>query len=307
MTTEQLTAVVDTAAPVSLDTAPPAVETQPLGTESVAPAVETDSASTDEATETADPLAEFDDELLKGSPKVKALLDATEKSVTARSEESHRQQLEQARKAEAERATQEQYAQRLKEVDEVQTGSIVSQLASVIDEVAYGDPEARTRLQANMPKLREMAEVLNRTTATRLDRDNVDTLNSFLTSKYPDYRIPPDKVSAFDAALAKGDFATRRQIELDLAGDARLESERQTMRASLARELKADAEQQLANERTKAQEAAATTRGGPTTVAGRPAAARDFQTLRQVDEARVAGQITNADVRRFRAMGLPEF
>lgn len=303
-------ATSDTAVLVSPDTAAPVVETQPLGTESVTAPVETDSARADEATETVDPLADIDEELVKTSPKVKALLEATEKSVAARTEESHRQQLEQARKAESERAEQEAYARRVAEVDQVQQGAIVSTLYQVLDEVAYGDPEARARLQQNLPKLQEMAQALNRTTATRLDRENVDTLNAFLTQKFPDYRVPPEQVSAFDAALAKGDFASRRQIELDLAVQAGIESERSKMRTEIARELKAEAEKQLANERTKAQEQAATSRTTSTTVAGQPTSVGTYRTLQEVAAAHMAGELTNAQVRYYRSLPreqMPEF
>lgn len=306
MTTEQLTAASDTATLTSPDTAPVEIAASPIET-TPASLTETATASAPEPTATVDPLGDLEEEAVRRSPRIKALLEAHARDVTAGVEGKHKQELEATQKAADERAQSEQYQRRLAEVNEVQQGSIVNTLASVIDEVAYGDPEARQRLQANLPKLREMAETLNRTTATRLDREAVDTTNAYLTSQFPDYRIKPEQVSAYDAALARGDFKARRELEFQIVGDAAIEAEVGKRVDSRMREVRAEAEKQLENQRTRDAEATATTRGAPTTINGRPAASRQFQTLREVDAARVAGQITNADVRRFRAMGLPEF
>ena len=67
-------------------------------------------------------------------------------------------------------------------------------------------------------------------------------------------------------------------------------------------QLKADAEKQLANERTRAQEAAATNRAGPTNVSGRPAAVANFRSVHEAELAHVAGQIPNAEMVRIREL-----
>lgn len=306
MTTEQLTAASDTATLTSPDTAPVEIAASPIET-TPAPLTETATASAPEPTATVDPLGDLEEEAVRSSPRIKALLEAHARDVTAGVEGKHKQELEATQKAADERAQSEQYQRRLAEVNEVQQGSIVNTLASVIDEVAYGDPEARQRLQANLPKLREMAETLNRTTATRLDREAVDTTNAYLTSQFPDYRIKPEQVSAYDAALARGDFKARRELEFQIVGDAAIEAEVGKRVDSRMREVRAEAEKQLENQRTRDAEATATTRGGPTTINGRPAATKQYQSRQEIAADHAAGRLDNATARALYARVTNEF
>lgn len=302
-----------TAVLASPDTAPSVEETPPavLGeTEIVSAAPGTETGSANETTETEDPLATFDEATLKASPRLKALLEATTKDVEARKEESFRQKSEAQQKVAEEKATRDAYAAQLAQVDAEDRGAVLQTLYETFDSIIDPDmdPDARERLTAKIPTLQAMAQTIQQTTRTRIDRQYVNELNAVLQADFPNYRVPPDDVSKFDSALARGEFKERFRMIAKIIQDATKEREIPSLREGLVKELKA--EQETEQKLDKDRQAEASSNVKPTTVSGRPAAIGNYRNLNEVAAAHVRGELTNTQVLAYRAMTrsqMPEF
>lgn len=296
-----------------IETAP--VESQVTATEAEAPpaqliaAVEAPPEPLETETESApaeteievDPLAEFDADKVRALPSVKAILDATTKDVEARQAESYRQKTL-AAEAEAERkANAAAYARQQEELAAVDNGSALDALYKALDATIDRsvDPDARDRLQAQLPALGEMAKSLTRTTQARIDRTYVDATNEYLTAQYPEYRIAPEIVAKFDAALARNDFKARHSILLDIVKDAAVSAAAPKLRADAIRDVKAEAEKTLKLQQQQSSERAATAQAGPTSVAGRPAAVGNYRDRLEVARAHMDGHLTNAQAKAY--------
>ena len=278
----------------------------------IAPSVDgTEPARPEAETETADPLAGFDEDTLKANPRVKALLEATEKSVDARKEESFRQRIEREQATAKARADEEAYQRGLQELDAVEKGSIVQSLRGAFDRAMgpYVDDESRARLQAELPALGQVAEQLQRANQLRSDRLYVDAANAMLTSEFPDYAIPPELVNKFDQALHRGDFRGRITALSEIIRDATVKTVVPKERASIARELKAQAEAELKLTQQRAAERAASDGARPTNVAGRGTNGTNVSYASKVEASRLFlnGQIDIDEMRRARMNpALPE-
>jgi hypothetical protein len=301
------TATIESQA-TALEAEAPPVEPQLIAATDEAPLtpVETETASAPEETETVDPLAEYDPDKVRALPSVKAILDAATKDVEARQAESYRQKA-QAAEAEAERkANAAAYARQMEELAAVDNGAAVDALYRALDAtIDRGvDPDARERLQAQLPALGEMAKTLTRTTQARIDRTYVDATNQYLSEQYPEYRIAPETVAKFDQALARNDFKGRHAILLDIVKDAAVAAAAPKLRADAIRDMKAEAEKTLKLQKQQADERAASANAGPTAVAGRPAAVGTYRTRLEVATAHANNLITNDQARAYYA--LPE-
>ncbi len=303
----------DTAEAPSLDTAPTeptTPETQlGAGTEATTePTLGTETASTEGETETVDPLAEYDAAKVRELPSVKALLEATTRDVEARQAESYRQKAQAAEEAASRKANAEAYQRNQAEVQAVDQGSAMSALYQALEATVNKsiDPDARERLNAEIPKLREMAQTLTRSTQTRLDNAALVATNEYLRDNFEDYRIAPEVVAKFDAALTRGDFKARHAILLDIVKEAAVAAATPKVKADAVRELKAEAEKTLALQKQQASEKASTANGRPTAVAGRPAMVGNYRTRLEVATAHVAGQLSNEQARAYYSLPLSQ-
>lgn len=240
-----------------------------------------------ETTETADPLADIDDEIIKQSPKVRAAIEAAEKSLEARKEESFRQRQEKAAADAKAQADAEAYQRNLLEAQEVERGSIQQALEkALVDSVDLDiDPQAVQRLKAQLPVLNAAAQQLTRATQMRNDRQYVDAANGLLQSKYPDYRIPQELVQRFDAALHKGDFTARMTVLGEIIEDAAVTQRIPKERESIAKQVRAEAQANARLEAQRQAEASANSGTRPTSVSGRGASSRSYQTKSQITQA----------------------
>ena len=295
-----------TATPISEDTAAPEIETTPTETTPIPEVTET--ATADGQTETVDAPSEDEEPLSR--ERVNAMIEAAKRDTAAGIEGRHKQEVAAAQAAAEAKAAEAAYKQRLSEAAEVDNGAAVNALYDALNNVidVEIDPTAIQRLQAQLPALGQMAQQLTRSTQTRIDRTYVDATNEYLTQNYPDYRIVPDVVSKFDAALVKGDFKARHGILLDIVKDAAITAATPQIRRTAAADLKKEADAALALQRQQSAERAANQNGGPTAVAGRPAnVGGNYTTRREIDAAHVAGQITNAQRRELYSRVTAEF
>lgn len=308
--------MVSAASTENLDTAETG-DTSPTPQVPVVNEVNVDSVSTEiagilDATETVDPLADFDDERIKVLPSVKALLEATTKNVEARQAESYRQRTLVAEAEFRRQADIASYERNKQELDQIDNGSAVQALYGVLNSVIDRDldPDAQQRLQQQLPYLAEMAESLQRSTRTRNDREQLESTNAYLMQRYPQYRIPPEAVTHFDSALARGDFQSRQSILLSIVADAAVSAAAPKLRAEAIKEIKAEAEKTLKLQKQQSSERTAEANDRPTPVNGRPANIGTYKTLAEVAVAHTQGLLTNAQVRAYRAMSrtqMPEY
>lgn len=293
------------------------VDTPPTPQDSVvnevsANSVSTETASVLDATEIVDPLVDFDASRIKDIPSVKALLEATTKNVEARQAESYRQRTLAVETESRRQADVAAYERQQQELDQIDHGAAVDALYGVLNSVIDEDldPDARQRLQQQLPYLGEMAEVLQRSTRTRNDQEQLEIANAYLMQRYPQYRIPPEAVTRFDAALARGDFQARQSILLSIVADAAVLAAAPKVRAEAIKEIKAEAEKTLKLYKQQSSERAAGANDRPTPVNGRPANIGNYRTLAEVAVAHTQGLLTNAQVRAYRAMPrtqMPEY
>ena len=300
----QDTAVYDDAPPEpQLGAANPEVSAEPVATET---------ASAFDETEIVDPLADFDINSVKNLPSVKALLEATTKDVEARQAESYRQKALTAETEARRQADIAAYQRNQQELTEIDNGSAVNALYGVLNSVIDHDmdPDARQRLQSQLPILGQMAQQLQRSTQTRNDQQQMVSTNEYLMDQFPDYRIAPEVVAKFDSALTRGDFKARQAILLDIVRDAAVAAATPRLRAEAIKEVKAEAEKTLKLQQQQASERTSEANGRPTPVNGRPANIGTYRTLAEVAVAHMNGQLTNAQVRAYRAMPrdqMPEY
>jgi hypothetical protein len=296
----------------SYDDAPPEPQ---LGAddpeESVEP-VATETASALDETEIVDPLADFDLSRVKSLPSVRALLEATTKDVEARQAESYRQKALTAETEARRQADLAAYQRNQQELTDIDNGSAVNALYGVLNSVIDHDmdPDAIQRLQSQLPILGQMAQQLQRSTQTRTDQQQMAGTNEYLMDKFPDYRIAPDVVSKFDAALTRGDYKARQAILLDIVSAAAVAAAAPKLRAEAIKEVKAEAEKTLKLQQQQSSERTSEANGRPTPVNGRPANIGTYRTLAEVALAHMNGQLTNAQVRVYRAMPrdkMPEY
>lgn len=306
------------AAPVeSLDTAayddaPPEPQLGAADPEESAEPVATETASAFDETEIVDPLADFDVASVKNLPSVKALLEATTKDVEARQAESYRQKALTAETEARRQADLAAYQRNQQELTEIDNGSAVNALYGVLNSVIDHemDPDAVQRLQAQLPTLGQMAQQLQRSTQTRTDQQQMVGTNEYLMDRFPDYRIAPDVVAKFDSALTRGDHKARQSILLDIVSDAAVAAATPKLRAEAIKEVKAEAEKTLKLQQQQSSERTSEANGRPTPVNGRPANIGTYRTLAEVAVAHMNGQLTNAQVRAYRAMPrdqMPEY
>ena len=307
------------AAPLGQDTAP-APEVAPLDglladlvTESAASTDGTETATLEGQTDSPDLLADYDDEVIKSSPRAKAIRDAeiadAVKSAEARQAESFRQRQENAEREAKATAEADAYSRNLAELDQVERGAISQTLYGIGAKLAQAPTveAANELLQAEWPTLQGMAQTVQRTANLRHDRLYLDATNSYLADQFPNYAIPPELVGRFDAALHAGDYAGRQRVLAEIIRDAVVKDVVPKERSKIAADLKreAEAELKLTRDRQAEQQAAGT--GRPTAVSGRaPAAGRQFSTRLEVAQAHSQGELTNTEARSWYARGLPE-
>lgn len=307
------------AATLGQDTAP-LTETAPLEglladltTESAATADGTETATLGGATDSPDLLADFDEEIIKSSPRYKALKDAeiaaAVTSAEARQAESFRQRQETAEREAKANADAAAYSRNQAELDAVEQGSIAQTLYGLGAKLAQTATveEANALLQAEWPTLQGMAATVQRTANLRHDRLYLDATNAYLADQFPTYAIPPELVGRFDAALRAGDYGGRQKVLAEIIRDAVVKTEVPRERTKIAADLKKEAEAELKLTRDRAAEQTATGAARPTAVNGRaPAAGRQFTTRLEVAVAHSQGELTNAEARSWYARGLPE-
>lgn len=308
MTTEQLPAVSDTASLLGQDTAPVIEETLPIETAQPL-GDETATERTTDETATVDPLADLEEEAVRQSPRVKALLEAHARDVKAGVEGEWKQRQETAEREAKATAEADAYSRNLAELDQVERGAISQTLYGIGAKLAQAPTveAANELLQAEWPTLQGMAQTVQRTANLRHDRLYLDATNSYLADQFPNYAIPPELVGRFDAALHAGDYAGRQRVLAEIIRDAVVKDVVPKERSKIAADLKreAEAELKLTRDRQAEQQAAGT--GRPTAVSGRaPAAGRQFSTRLEVAQAHSQGELTNTEARSWYARGLPE-
>ena len=305
-------APVDSLDTAAYDDAPPEPQLNAADPEESAEPVATETASALGETEIVDPLADFDVASVKNLPSVRALLDATTKDVEARQAESYRQKALTAETEARRQADLAAYQRNQAELTEIDNGSAVNAMYGVLNAVIDHDmdPDARQRLQSQLPILGQMAQQLQRSTQTRNDQQQMASTNEYLMEQFPDYRIAPEVVSKFDSALTRGDYKARQSILLDIVRDAAVAAATPKLRAEAIKEVKAEAEKTLKLQQQQSSERTAEANGRPTPVNGRPANIGNYRSLAEVAVAHMNGQLTNAQVRVYRAMPrdqMPEF
>lgn len=305
-------APVDSLDTATYDDAPPEPQLGAADPEESAEPVATETASALDETEIVDPLADFDVASVKNLPSVRALLEATTKDVEARQAESYRQKALTAETEARRQADLAAYQRNQAELTEIDNGSAVNAMYGVLNSVIDHDmdPDARQRLQSQLPILGQMAQQLQRSTQTRNDQQQMASTNEYLMEQFPDYRIAPEVVSKFDSALTRGDYKARQSILLDIVRDAAVAAATPKLRAEAIKEVKAEAEKTLKLQQQQSSERTAEANGRPTPVNGRPANIGNYRSLAEVAVAHMNGQLTNAQVRVYRAMPrdqMPEF
>ena len=266
-------APVDSLDTAAYDDAPPEPQLGAADPEESAEPVATETASALGETEIVDPLADFDVASVKNLPSVRALLEATTKDVEARQAESYRQKALTAETEARRQADLAAYQRNQAELTEIDNGSAVNAMYWVLNAVIdhYMDPDARQRLQSQLPILGQMAQQLQRSTQTRNDQQQMASTNEYLMEQFPDYRIAPEVVSKFDSALTRGDYKARQSILLDIVRDAAVAAATPKLRAEAIKEVKAEAEKTLKLQQQQSSERTAEANGRPTPVNGRPA------------------------------------
>ena len=229
---------------------------------------------TTETDDTPDPFADYEDDSFTKSQKIQDLLklerERTSKDTEARVRESERQKQEVALKNREREVNAQTRARQVQEAESAEKGGILNGIAQIVDNVIDHDidPSAKDRFAKNIPMLQQIAGQVSQAVAIRQDTLSVALVNQHLTQNFPDYRIAPDVVANFNDALNKGDFAARQEITYALIADAAVKAKESSLRETIVKEMKAQAEKDahLTMERTNS--TAARQQGGPTNVTG---------------------------------------
>ena len=298
-------AVTDTAEEVEQGTAPEVevvtpAEVEPTETES------TETARPDESTETVDPLASLTPEQLKAHPAIRKEIEWAEQ----RKEESFRQRREQEQadaKAQAEAA---RYQRDLEETAEVERGAVFQSLTDILTRAVDPElyPEAHQRLSAEAQNLNETAGKVHRAIQLRNDLTYTNAANEYMRAQFPDYAIPQELGQKFDRALHAQDFKGRQAALLDIVADAAVKKALPAERQKIVADLKKQADEELALEKSRVAEKSASSRTRATQASGGAGTTGyKFATKSAASAARQRGEIDMATFREIWASNLPDY
>lgn len=268
-----------------------------------------DLGATTETEVTPDPLADFDDDSLTNSQRVKALLDAqiekTAKDVEARVRESERQKSEAALKSREREFNAQQRARQIQEAEAAERGGVYQGLVSLVDSIVdhEADPEAKNRFGQKLPQLQGIANQIAQAAAVRQDTLSVALVNQHLQANFPEYRIEPNTVAEFNDALNRGDFAKRQEITYQLVADAAVKAKESSLRETIVKEIKAQTEKDAKLAQERANSTTAKGQGGPTNVAGSSTGTTNSQKYLSMTAAQIA-DLSDAELERAVAAGI---
>ena len=244
--------------------------------------------SGDEATGEDDPLAGLTDEQLLQHARVQAAL----KGVEARKEESFRQREENARRAAAEAAEAEQFAQLRQQASREGTAYLLRGIHGAVADLFNKGIDVTTTdgIREFANRTGQLVQSLETGTRVRSLQEMTAQFEQHIAAQFPGYALPQELNQEYGAALRRQDMGAIVKAVTAITKDAAAKALSPALRAEVEAELRNKNEASSAVAKTRAtQEARAANGGGPTPGLTPATGGRGFRTVQEADKAVMDG------------------
>lgn len=244
--------------------------------------------SGDEATGEDDPLAGLTDEQLLQHARVQAAL----KGVEARKEESFRQREENARRAAAEAAEAEQFAQLRQQASREGTAYLLRGIHGAVADLFNKGIDVTTTdgIREFANRTGQMVQSLETGTRVRSLVEMTAQFEQHIAAQFPGYALPQELNQEYGAALRRQDMGAIVKAVTAITKDAAAKALSPALRAEVEADLRNKNEASSAVAKTRAtQEARAANGGGPTPGLTPATGGRGFRTVQEADKAVMDG------------------